>query len=224
MIPVKQVQRGALEVIDPVTGQSTGSIFFQFNPSTFTRTLTPRTDMTTSKRTTTASAPRDATRFTGMPTETFTVVIEMDGSDQLPGYRTFSNANVGAGDTMVRDNGISPQIAAIETLIAPTSQTISDENKALDKGVVEVAPSFAPLILFTWGTERKIPVTITQIDVAEMAFDANLNPVRAKVTIRMSVLTASDISSDHKGYKYFVTYQQWKEKNAKLAASWKYNR
>ena len=212
------MQQGALVIIDPVSGQRTGTISFQFNPSSFTRTLTPQTDWSQAPN----GARRDATRFTGTPKESFSVTIQVDGLDQLPGFRTFSGQTVGSGDTTVQDNGIAPMLAAMETLVYPDSALITSEDQALANGAIEVAPKIAPLVLFSWGKNRLIPVNLDTITVAEEAFDQNLNPVRATVTLAMSVLSASDLAPDSKAYSYYMTYQKWKESGAKLAAAWRF--
>ena len=47
----------------------------------------------------------------------------------------------------------------------------------------------APLTLFVWSKNRVVPVRLTEFSVTEEAFDPTLNPIRAKVSLGMRVLS-----------------------------------
>ena len=47
----------------------------------------------------------------------------------------------------------------------------------------------APLTLFVWSANRIVPVRITDFSITEEAFDPPLNPIRAKVSLGMRVLS-----------------------------------
>ena len=49
------------------------------------------------------------------------------------------------------------------------------------------------LTLFVWSVQRVLPVRITELSITEEAFDTNLNPLRAKVSLGMRVLTVNDL-------------------------------
>jgi hypothetical protein len=70
--------------------------------------------------------------------------------------------------------------------------------------------------LFVWSKNRVVPVRITDFSITEEAFDANLNPIRAKVSLGMRVLSVDDLGFDDKGGNLFMVYQQQKEKLATL--------
>jgi hypothetical protein len=57
----------------------------------------------------------------------------------------------------------------------------------------------APLPLFVFGPKRIVPVRITEMSITEEAFDAKLNPMRAKVSLGLRVLTVDDLGFDAKG-------------------------
>ena len=57
-----------------------------------------------------------------------------------------------------------------------------------------------------------MPVRITDFSVTEEAFDATLNPIRAKVSLGMRVLSIDDLGFDEKGGNLFMVYQQQKER------------
>jgi hypothetical protein len=72
----------------------------------------------------------------------------------------------------------------------------------------------APLTLFIWSKNRVIPVRLTDFSITEEAFDPTLNPIRAKVSLGMRVLSVDDLPFDHKGNSLFMAYHQQKEKLA----------
>ena len=69
----------------------------------------------------------------------------------------------------------------------------------------------APLTLFVWSRKRIVPVRITEFSITEEAFDPALNPIRAKVSLGMRVLTVDDLGFAHKGGNLFMAYLQNKE-------------
>jgi hypothetical protein len=72
--------------------------------------------------------------------------------------------------------------------------------------------------LFVWSKNRVVPVKLTEFSITEEAFDVNLNPIRAKVSLGMRVLSVNDLPFTHKGSSLFLAYQQQKENLAKKAA------
>ena len=70
------------------------------------------------------------------------------------------------------------------------------------------------LTLFIWNKNRILPVRITEFSITEEAFDTNLNPIRAKISLGMRVLNTDDLGFDHRGGSLYMSYQQNKEKLA----------
>ena len=77
----------------------------------------------------------------------------------------------------------------------------------------------APLTLFIWSKTRILPVRLTDFSITEEAFDPNLNPIRAKVSLGMRVLNVNDVGFDHKAGSLFMIYQQRKEQLATMSAA-----
>ncbi|MNG30329.1 hypothetical protein D3C84_1159310 [compost metagenome] len=69
----------------------------------------------------------------------------------------------------------------------------------------------APLALFVWSVQRVVPVRISEFSITEEAFDVSLNPIRAKVSLGMRVLSVNDLGFDHRGGKLFMAYLKNKE-------------
>jgi len=73
------------------------------------------------------------------------------------------------------------------------------------------------LTLFVWSTSRIVPVRLTEFSITEEAFDTNLNPIRAKVSLGMRVLTIDDFAWTDRGTALYMVYQQQKEALARRA-------
>ena len=108
--------------------------------------------------------------------------------------------------------GIYPLLAALETIIYPTTDQLQTSNTLAQAGTLEIAPMEAPLALFVWSKSRVVPVRITELSITEEAFDPNLNPIRAKVSLGMRVLSVDDLGYDDKGGNLFLVYQRQKER------------
>jgi len=111
---------------------------------------------------------------------------------------------------------VSARLAALETLIFPSPELVENNAKWADEGKMEIVPPMAPLTLFVFGDNRVLPVKITKYQIVEEAYNAKLKPVRAKVTISMSVLTYTDVQSSHMAYSLYQTYHKNKDALAKM--------
>jgi hypothetical protein len=110
--------------------------------------------------------------------------------------------------------GIHPQLAALETIVYPTSGQLLANNRLAQAGRLEITPMETPLTLFVWSKTRVVPVRLTEFSVTEEAFDPALNPIRAKVSLGMRVLTVDDVGFNHKAGTLFMSYLQVKEQLA----------
>jgi len=190
--------KGGLVLINPETSKVERIISFQYNPDSLSRTLQAQTLADGNNR----SQPM---RLTGPPVETIKLDAEIDATDQMQ-----------AADAQTAQTGIHSQLAALETIIYPASSQLISNNNLSKSGTLEIIPMEAPLTLFIWNKNRIIPVRLTDFSVTEEAFDANLNPIRAKVSLGMRVLNMDDLGFDHKGASLYMSYHQNKEKLAGL--------
>jgi hypothetical protein len=147
----------------------------------------------------------EAMRLTGPPVETIKLDAEIDATDQLEFPDQHANAV---------EFGIQPQLAALETILYPTSGQLLSNNALASAGMLEILPTLSALTLFVWSKSRIVPVRISDFSVTEEAFDTALNPLRAKVSLGMRVLSVSDLGYDNKGGSLFMAYQQLKERLA----------
>jgi hypothetical protein len=191
--------KGGLVLVDYNTGAVQRLIPRQDNPETLTRTLQVQGVGP-------ESGPHvDQFRLKGPPIETFKLEADLDATDLLE-----------TGDPLATASGIQPQLAALETVIYPTSTQLQQANALAQAGTLEIVPMDAPLTLFVWSKERVVPVKITEFSITEEMFDSNLNPIRAKVSLGLRVLTIDDIDFASVAGSIYLTYQQRKEQ---LAAS-----
>ncbi|HYH85706.1 MAG TPA: hypothetical protein VEX60_09495, partial [Pyrinomonadaceae bacterium] len=88
----------------------------------------------------------------------------------------------------------------------------------LAAGTIEILPPIGPFTLFVWGLQRVLPVRLTEFTITEEAHDVNLNPIRAKVSLGLRVLSYNDLSITNPGYYLFLTHQIIKETMAQLGS------
>jgi len=194
--------RGGLVLLDPVSGGVERVIALQYNPETLTRTLA-------AKATGGEGGDRsEALRISGPPVETFTVEAQIDATDALE-----------QGDAETAALGLHRQLAQLETLIYPRASALAGNHALAAAGTLEIVPMETPLVLFVWGATRVLPVRLTSFSVTEEAYDPNLNPIRAKVSLGMRVLSVDDLGFEHKGGSLFMVHHRRKEQLAAQAAA-----
>ena len=189
--------KGGLVLLEPTTGAVQRLIVLQYNPDTLTRSFQIQalggeggTDRS------------DVMRLKGPAIETIKLDAEVDATDQLE----FPDQNRDATAF-----GILPQLAALETIVYPSGDQLLANKILAQFGTLEIIPMDTPLALFVWSSSRVLPVRLTELSVTEEAFDTALNPIRAKVSLGMRVLTVDDVGFEHKAGGLFLAYLQTKE-------------
>ena len=113
--------------------------------------------------------------------------------------------------------GLQPQLAALETIAYPQASQLTTNNSLDQSGTLEIMPMEAPLTLFVWSVNRVLPVRLTEFSITEEAFNVNLNPIRAKVSLGMRVLSVMDLGFTHKGGNIYMVYHKQKERFAAMS-------
>lgn len=188
--------KGGIVLVDPIIASVQRIITLQYNPETLTRSFQIQGAGGD------GGARSEALRLTGPSIETIKLDVEIDATDQLE----FPDDNP---DTI--EFGIHPQLAALETMIHPSSSQLILNSILSHIGTVEILPMESSLSLFIWSKNRILPVRITEFSITEEAFDPSLNPIRAKVSLGMRVLTVDDFGLLHAGSSLFMNYLQSKE-------------
>ncbi|WP_292995471.1 hypothetical protein [Nitrosomonas sp.] len=189
--------KGGLALLDPLTGQVLRIIPLQYNPDTLNRSLQIKGVGQES------GDHIEALRLKGPPTETIKLDAELDATDALE-----------TADSEVTKTGLHPLLAALEVIVYPTSAHLLSNNAEASAGTLEIIAAQSPLTVFIFGANRIVPVRITEFSITEEAFDVSLNPIRAKVSLGMRVLTVDDLGFDVKGGNLFISYLQAKEQLA----------
>lgn len=197
--------KGGIVTLDPETAVVQTVIALQYNPDSLTRTLQIQAVPGG------ADGVRvDALRLRGPAIETIKLEAEIDAADQLEFPKLTQNK-------AAVQYGIHPQLAQLEMLVNPTVETLLNDNAMASAGTLEIIPLEQPLTLFVWSSSRVVPVRLTDFSITEEAFDPNLNPLRAKVSLGMRVLNVDDLGFDHPGGHFFMTYLTNKENLAAKA-------
>jgi hypothetical protein len=149
-------------------------------------------------------------RLKGPAIQSIKLDAEIDATDQLE--FPDSNANAVAF-------GIAPQLATLEALVNPTVDELLTVAALSANGTLEILPPEAPLVLFIWGKSRVVPVRVTEFSITEEAFDPNLNPIRAKVSLGLRVMSTDDLGFTHRGGTIFISYLRTREGLAAKAGS-----
>lgn len=195
--------KGGIVLINPDTSAVEKIITLQYNPDTLSRTL--QVNGVGGEGSGQRSEPM---RLAGPPIETLKIEAEIDATDMME-----------SGDSVTAESGIQPQLAALETIIYPSSSHLTANNDLSKSGTIEISPMESSLTLFVWNKNRILPVRLTEFSVTEEAFDINLNPLRAKISLGMRVLTVDDLGFSHKGGSLFMSYLQNKEKLSRSFSS-----
>jgi hypothetical protein len=197
--------KGGLVVTAPGGGAVRNTIALQYNPDTLTRSYQVQGVGGDG-----GGERAQPFRLKGPAIESIKLEAEIDATDQLEFPR--NNANAVAF-------GIGPQIALLEALVNPSVDELLNVAAQTQNGALEILPPEAPLILFVWSKSRVVAVRVTEFSVTEEAFDPSLNPIRAKVSLGMRVLSTDDLGFTHKGGTVFMSYLRTRETLAKKAGS-----
>jgi hypothetical protein len=197
--------KGGIVTMDPDTSAVQSVIALQYNPDSLSRTLQIQAVQGAQDGTRV-----DALRLRGPAAETIKIEAELDASDQLE----FPDQN-----SIPVQFGLHPQLAQLEMLVNPTVETLVADDNMANNGALEIIPLEQPLTLFVWSKSRVVPIRLTDFSITEEAFDPNLNPIRAKVSLGMRVLNVDDLGFQHPGGHMFMSYLTNKEHLASQAGS-----
>jgi hypothetical protein len=169
-------------------------VVFQFNPEKLTRSRSitysaPKvgTDSETSlrrlhgmKEYSDLAKLRDA-QHAVVQEEVIGLELRLDACDKLD-----------EGDVLAEQFGISPALSTLELMVHPKGESLL--GQALD-ALLGQPPGYKfsenpnpPLTLFVFGRKRVLPVNITSLNVTELMYAPDLNPIRATVALSLTVI------------------------------------
>ncbi|MCP3959029.1 MAG: hypothetical protein GY719_14355 [bacterium] len=185
------MMKGALISV-PLLPPIPSKIRFQYNPESVKRSVKPNYY---------GAGKFGSARFSGAPTENISLEILLDATQ----------GQLKAG---LPPKGIKPELSALESLLYPPMLQVGINAVLLAVGTIEAVPLDTPLTLFIFGPGRVVPVRLTGVDVTEELWDSKLNPVRAKVSLSMDVVTYSDVGLVSPSGAAFVVHQVGLESEA----------
>ena len=194
--------KGGLVVLAPDDGTVRRQIALQYNPDTLSRSYQVQGTGGDGA----AGGRAQPFRLKGPAIETIKLDAEIDATDQLADPDAHANAVA---------FGIAPQLAVLEALVNPSVDDLLGIASQADGGTLEILPPEAPLTLFVWSKNRVAPVRVAEFSIVEEAFDPALNPIRAKVSLSLRVLSVDDLGFDTRGGSIFMVYQRQKEQLAR---------
>ena len=171
--------KGALVVFEAAIPVPTNLIVFQYNPEQVRRRIGAPARSS-------EDAPPGGGGAQGIrpPTETITLDIELDATDQL---------EFPSDHPLTAFTGLHAPLAALELLLyPPSSQIILNKVVTLAGGSI-LRSATAPLVLLVWGITRVLPVLVQSASIQEEAFDTKLNPIRAKVNLSLKALSYAEL-------------------------------
>jgi len=165
-------------------------VLFQFNPESLTRTIEvpPRP---------TGTGNRETSQAGEVPLEKISLTAHFSSADQL-----------GDDHPLARAFGIGTYLAALEKMVHPAGRIGDLLKKGLDaigeaisggrdeQDAQPIPRQQYPRLLFIWGLSRILPVVIDSMTITEQEYDPMLNPVRAEVSLGLSVITPSPCLED----------------------------
>jgi hypothetical protein len=193
--------KGGLVLLDPESGAVRQVITLQYNPETISRSFQIQAVGESADRS-------QALRIKAPAVESYKLDVVLDAADALE----LPDQNA---DTV--RFGLQPQLAVLEGLLNPESAQLQSNNSMAASGVLEILPVEKPLTVFVWSRTRVIPVRLTELSITEENFGPDLNPIRAKVSLGLRVLSVNDLGFEHRGGSLFMAYLRQKEQLAAKA-------
>ena len=196
MLGTPRTLRGAIVAVSEAQPLSR-VVIFQYNPDEVTRTVQPRQEEGSGGS---GGDGGGAKPRAGAPTETVSLTAELDATDQLA-----------ANDPVAGATGILPQLAVLEMLLHPDSARVIARTAMMAAGTIEIVPVEKPLAVLVWGGARIVPISLTNLQITEQAYNPTLAPMRASAQLTASVLTYDDLPIGSIGHGLSIAHLVAKE-------------
>jgi hypothetical protein len=154
---------------------------FQFNPEKLTRRKAATLQTPRSRRGSEEKTPADQSLGEAQNTfthpETLSMDIRLDATDALE-----------SGDPIAGEFGVLPALSALEMMITPRSESFFGGLLGLSADFGFGDRTSTPVLIFVWGRQRIYPVRLTELNIQEVEYNANLNPTRVIVSTSVQVI------------------------------------
>jgi len=120
--------------------------------------------------------------------ESINFEIKLDASEDLD-----------KDDLITREFGLSPQLSTLELMTVPKDESLLGAALGALLGGEDKSFSFTkggnpPMILLIFGRKRVLPVNINSMTVTETHFNTTLNPIKASVSLNMTVIEGKNLA------------------------------
>lgn len=117
--------------------------------------------------------------------ETINFDIRLDATDELS-----------EGNLIAAGFGVAPRLATLELMVHPKEESLLAEALGSllgsEEGFSFTKKPNPPMVLFIWGLKRVLPVNINSLSIKESEFSPMLDPIRATVTVNLTVIEGGD--------------------------------
>ena len=113
------------------------------------------------------------------PVEIISLSLELDTEDQVEQPEQ---------NKEVTQYGLHPTLAVLESIVNSQYESASPE------------------LLFLWGPNRMLPISVDSARIVEEAFDLNLNPIRARIELCMRVRNLSELKTNSVAYSVYANF------------------
>ncbi|MEZ8080800.1 hypothetical protein A1OW_20770 [Enterovibrio norvegicus] len=188
--------KGGIVLLDQQSGEPIEAIPLLINPATLSTQFEVKSPASSQTR-------AEPMRLNGPPKESISFEATLDATDAME-----------RGDRDALNYGIGHYIAALRGLITPSRRQLMDNDALARQGKLTIIPMVQPLPVFSWGMNRRVPVRFTSLSLQEEFFNSALNPLRAKASVNLQVLTVDDLGFDHPASSLFLHYLAGLERQA----------
>ncbi len=154
----------------------------------------------------------EALRLKGPPVETIKLEAEIDATDR---------ARITRAERQTRSRSASSRSSrrSRRSCIPPARRSAGERRAAPERARWRSCRRRRRSTLFIWSKNRIVPVRLTDFSITEEAFDPTLNPIRAKVSLGMRVLSVDDLGFDAQGRRVCSGLPAAKEQLAATACA-----
>jgi len=180
-------------------------LYFEFNPSTITRTRSVDIKFGEGQATTggrdfdNTSELARVTQGATVQAESFTVKILLDATDRM-----------NAGDKDALSRGVQPELDILYYLIEPKLQTPDGATTLAalgEGGSASQSQPYPSILEFHWG-EQILPVLMTRLQFDVKAYLPSLLPYRAEATLTLQIIQSENPFYTPELKRVFASAQQ----------------
>ena len=163
------------------------SVVFQFNPVQLTRNRSLTYEAPSSAQTSLRDFHKQFDNLTDLQRQQQVTIREENIGFEI---RLDATDKLDEGDPVAGRFGIAPQLSTLELMVHPKDESLL--GRTLGGFSFPRKPN-PPLILFIWGRNRVLPVNIEYLNITEILYSTDLNPIRATAAVNLTVIEGNSV-------------------------------